>query len=87
MKKKIIFLMVVILTACIYCGCKGYLGSSDRDIDSRLISLYGDSDVPTEIVCDKETGVLYLVGYRAGICVMVDENGKPLVCKDFKETN
>lgn len=35
------------------------------------------------ILCDKETGVIYF-GYKyggkvGGVCVMVDQNGKPLV--------
>lgn len=37
------------------------------------------------IIVDKETGVMYLfhcAGYKGGLTVMVDANGKPLICDD-----
>lgn len=42
----------------------------------------------TKIIRDNETGVLYMVhqeGYGMGLTVMVDQEGKPLVDKDFKK--
>jgi len=39
----------------------------------------------TKVIRDNETGVLYMYqqeGYGAGLTVMVDEDGKPLVDKN-----
>lgn len=39
-----------------------------------------------KVIRDNETGVLYMshhVGYGGGLTVMVDEEGKPLVDKDW----
>lgn len=41
----------------------------------------------TKILRDNETGVLYMFqqeGYGAGLTVMVDQEGKPLVDENFK---
>lgn len=37
---------------------------------------YGD------ILCDNRTGVVYFDSYPGGICVMVDQNGQPLVMEE-----
>jgi len=40
----------------------------------------------TKVIRDNETGVLYMFqqeGYGAGLTVMVDEDGKPLVDKNL----
>lgn len=40
-----------------------------------------------KVIRDNETGVLYMLhqqGYGAGLTVMVDPEGKPLVDEDFK---
>jgi len=40
-----------------------------------------------KIIRDNETGVLYMAhqqGYGSGLTVMVDQNGKPLVDKEYK---
>lgn len=42
----------------------------------------------TKVIRDNETGVLYMVhqaGYGMGLTVMVDQEGKPLVDKDFNK--
>ena len=42
----------------------------------------------TKVIRDNETGVLYMVhqeGYGMGLTVMVDQEGKPLVDKDFSK--
>lgn len=44
--------------------------------------------VTTKILRDNETGVLYMshrAGYSIGLTVMMNENGKPLLDKDFKK--
>lgn len=41
----------------------------------------------TKILCDNETEVLYMShreGYRVGLTVMMDVDGKPLIDQDFK---
>ncbi len=41
----------------------------------------------TKILRDNETGVLYMLhqeGYGAGLTVMVDKEGKPLLDEDYK---
>ncbi len=42
----------------------------------------------TKVIRDNETGVLYMLhqeGYGAGLTVMVDSEGKPLVDENFGE--
>lgn len=44
--------------------------------------------VTTKILRDNETGVLYMShkeGYGVGLTVMMNENGKPLIDKEFKK--
>lgn len=39
-----------------------------------------------KVIRDNETGVLYMLhqeGYGAGLTVMVDQDGKPLIDEDF----
>ncbi|MBA9028590.1 DUF6440 family protein [Peribacillus huizhouensis] len=41
----------------------------------------------TKVIRDNETGILYMFqqeGYGAGLTVMVDQEGNPLVDKNFK---
>lgn len=83
MKNKVIFVMAMItimaMCAGVFSGCSGQLESESRDITDRLSREYGYIDGSHEIVVDKETGVMYLCIYRGGVCVMVDENGKPML--------
>lgn len=83
MKNKIISIIIAIFMmsslSCIFSGCSGRLETGSRDITTRLSREYGYIDASHEIVVDKETGVMYLCIYRGGICVMVDENGKPML--------
>ena len=52
--------------------------SDRKDFDNRMSVVYGNISSPHEIIVDKETGIMYIATYEGGICVMVDENGKPL---------
>lgn len=83
MKNKVTFVIIAIFMmsslSCIFSGCNGQLESESRDITDRLSREYGYIDGSHEIVVDKETGVMYLCIYRGGVCVMVDENGKPML--------
>ena len=41
-----------------------------------------------KVIRDNETGVQYMLhqeGYGSGLTVLVDQDGKPLVDKDFKK--
>jgi len=55
--------------------------------DKRFEEVYTQGKLKvTKILRDNETGVLYLLhqeGYGAGMTVMVDQEGKPLVDTDL----
>ncbi|MGG3284118.1 DUF6440 family protein [Paenibacillus solani] len=57
--------------------------------DKRFETIYtqGKFDV-IKVIRDNETGILYMSqreGYGLGLTVMFDQEGKPLVDKDFKK--
>lgn len=55
--------------------------------DNRFEEVYTQGKMKvTRVLRDNETGVLYMLhqeGYGAGLTVMVDQDGKPLVDKNF----
>ncbi|GEN87928.1 DUF6440 family protein [Oceanobacillus sojae] len=55
--------------------------------DNRFEEVYTQGKMKvTKVIRDNETGVLYILhqeGYGAGLTVMVDQDGKPLVDKNF----
>ncbi|MCT1902713.1 DUF6440 family protein [Oceanobacillus sojae] len=55
--------------------------------DNRFEEVYTQGKMKvTKVLRDNETGVLYMLhqeGYGAGLTVMVDQDGKPLVDKNF----
>lgn len=55
--------------------------------DNRFEEVYTQGKMKvTKVLRDNETGVLYMLhqeGYGAGLTVMVDKDGKPLVDKNF----
>lgn len=55
--------------------------------DKRFEEVYTQGKLKViKILRDNETGVLYMLhreGYGAGLTVMVDQEGKPLVDTDF----
>lgn len=55
--------------------------------DNRFEEVYTQGKMKvTKVIRDNETGVLYMLhqeGYGAGLTVMVDQEGKPLVDKNF----
>jgi len=59
----------------------------DKMADKRFEEVYTQGKLKvTKILRDNETGVLYLLhqeGYGAGMTVMVDQEGKPLVDTDL----
>ena len=77
MKKLLAILLTIVISLCL-CGCE--LNKKEMDIDNangRMTVIYNDFSV--EIYVDNETGVQYIFGGYKGVCVMVDENGKPLI--------
>ena len=59
------------------------------DKDERFVKAYcqGTLNV-TEIWVDRETGVNYVFhasGYAGGMCPLLDENGKPVITKEYAE--
>ncbi|GIN73004.1 hypothetical protein J14TS2_34790 [Bacillus sp. J14TS2] len=59
------------------------------DNEKRFEEVYTQGKLKvTKVIRDNETGVLYMLhqeGYGAGLTVMLDQEGKPLVDKDFKK--
>ena len=74
--KKIVTIVVVIVICCmLLVGCTGSCVNDDR----FFINHYNDG---CTIIVDAETRVMYLsrkAGYGAGLTVMVDADGKPLL--------
>ena len=82
MKNKIFCCLVSVCLICSLflssCGISQPDTSDQKDIDNRISLVYGNMGCSHEIIVDKETGVMYIAIYNGGICVMVDEDGKPL---------
>lgn len=89
MKRIIALILALIMCAAIFVGCQTKYKAtaneakrfveieSDMEMDSSGITVRGNT-----IYADRETGVMYLVFYggnRAGITVLLDTDGKPLI--------
>ena len=87
MRKIIIVLIIIILIIIIGAILKDFnvTDSFDFGRNSRFRNPQGYSTTgTTEIVIDTETGVMYLWienSYKAGLTIMVDAEGKPLLWK------
>ena len=82
--KKIVCLTLVLMIVFSFIGCSEQKSNNtetdNTDTTDRFIEVY--SDFNNNIFVDTETNVLYFWhygGYSGGLCVMVDENGKPLL--------
>ena len=81
--------LAVILLIMIYCfmfvGCgrkNDVIITTELDSRFKIISDTNDGLGYCNIIVDTETGVMYLfrgAGYRGGLTVMVDADGKPLI--------
>ena len=83
-KLVIVSILIASLTALVVCDDASAKAEQGQRITCVESTSYGD------ILCDNRTGVVYFayhecrkgygggIGY-SGICVMVDQNGKPLV--------
>lgn len=85
MKKILAVVLSVVAYCAIFSGCKSKTEKFETTkLDERFL-LITDTNNGTgfrTIIVDKETGVMYLFvgnGYRGGLTIMVDAEGKPLV--------
>ena len=77
MKKIVAVLLCVILVACLS-GCEFNEKSIDTSgNDGRMKMIFNDGRA--FIYVDTETGVQYFSRADCGTCVMVDENGSPVI--------
>lgn len=79
--KKIIAVIVVLVLFAPLTAC---FNGSEVDIennDNRITLIYNDGFC--RIYVDNETGIQYI--NNGGICVMVDENGNPLVYRQAEK--
>ena len=76
--KKLI-LIALILTACLsLCSCGQEIDNTAiTENESRFVVVFEDFYVT--VYMDKQTGVQYFSKHDAGTCVVVDEDGKPLI--------
>ena len=80
MKKLVIAgMLIASLTALVACEDASVEAAQEQRMTFVERTDYGD------ILCDNRTGVVYFAydSYNAGgVCVMVDQNGKPLVMEE-----
>ena len=82
MRKIVAVLLCVILVSCLS-GCEFNEKSTDTSgNDGRMKAIFNDGFAI--IYVDMETGVQYFSRANCGTCVMVDENGDPLIYGQFK---
>lgn len=75
MKKIIcVFVILALVISLSACGWK-YTSIDKENNDNRMTLIYNDGFC--RIYVDNETGVQYI--NNRGICVMIDESGKPLI--------
>lgn len=77
MRKIVAVLLCVILVSCLS-GCTFNASSTDTNgNDGRMKMIFNDGFAI--IYVDTETGVQYFSRADCGTCVMVDENGSPII--------
>ena len=83
MRKIVAVLLCVILVACLS-GCTFNASSTDiNGNDGRMKIIFNDGFAI--IYVDTETGVQYFSRTDCGTCVMVDENGVPVICGKLED--
>ena len=83
MRKIIAVILCVILVSCLS-SCKFNASSTDiNGNDGRMKMIFNDGFAI--IYVDTETGVQYFSRTDCGTCVMVDENGDPLIHGQLKD--
>ena len=77
MKKITFILMCICLIVCLS-GCAWNTSEVENENnDNRIKNIFNDGFV--QIYVDNETGCQYIVRAGAGMCLVVDEDGKPLL--------
>lgn len=84
--KKILAIILSIMICCFaFVGCSRkneVIKTTELDSRFKIIKDTNDGFGYCDIIVDTETGVMYLfrgAGYRGGLTVMVDTDGKPLI--------
>lgn len=83
MKKIIVAILTVVICIIFITGCDYDIAEAETtfrfDVEHELMDYHGN----IRTITDQETGVMYLFvdddKYGAGITVMVDKDGKPLI--------
>ena len=77
MKKIVVIFLCALLAVCLS-ACKFNASSTDTNgNDGRMKLIFNDGF--STIYVDTETGVQYFSRANCGTCVMVDENGCPII--------
>lgn len=85
MKKLIIYICTAMLICGLFAGCGVQAASDGYMKQERFKTVYNKGN--ERILVDTETNVMYLyryAGYGAGMTVMLDETGSPLLWEDKK---
>lgn len=85
MKKFLAIILSIMICCFTFVGCSRkneVIKTTELDRRFKIINDTNDGLGYCNIIVDTETGVMYLfrgAGYRGGLTVMVDANGKPLI--------
>ena len=83
MRKIVAVLLCVILVSCLSCCTYNENSTDTSGNDGRMKLIFHDGYAM--IYVDTETGVQYFSRADCGTCVMVDENGDPLIYGQLKD--
>lgn len=85
MKRILSVILLIIICCFMFVGCgrkNDVIKTTELDSRFKIINDTNDGLGYSQIIVDTETGVMYLFrgeGYRGGLTVMVDADGKPLI--------
>lgn len=80
MKKILVILCLCLISVFSLVGCKDYNIVNDSNYEDKFMIIYLEYE--DKIYVHKDTKVMYLFvksGYGAGLSVMLDQDGKPLL--------
>ena len=85
MKRVLAVILLIMICCFMFVGCdrkNDVIITTELDSRFKIINDTNDGFGYFQIIVDTETGVMYLFrgeGYRGGLTVMVDADGKPLI--------
>ena len=85
MKRVLAVILLIMICCFMFVGCSrknDVIITTELDSRFKIINDTNDGFGYFQIIVDTETGVMYLFrgeGYRGGLTVMVDADGKPLI--------